>query len=238
MENVVIKSGHDINMTGASQIYKTEDNADGANTTPIIYTSAKHEEVCWFGVGSDREDYTDQRALNGYHTSDNAYTIVTYNGSNWRWSKWNDDGTVSSDHGMTSDQRLKTNVVTLTGSLDKIKQLRGVSFDWIDNNKSSMGFIAQEVEPILPTAVRDSGTVADGPLTVTGSDGEEYPTCRYGSKNDGFNNPDDSTDTNWGRGSMKVISMNQIIPILTEAMKEQQVMIDNLTARIVALENA
>jgi hypothetical protein len=53
----------------------------------------------------------------------------------------------------TSDATLKTNVKTLTGSLDAVQALRGVSFDWIDNGGSEIGVIAQEVEAVLPALV-------------------------------------------------------------------------------------
>jgi len=53
----------------------------------------------------------------------------------------------------TSDATLKTNVETLTGSLDAVKSLRGVSFDWIENGNSEVGVIAQEVEAVLPDVV-------------------------------------------------------------------------------------
>lgn len=51
-----------------------------------------------------------------------------------------------------SDRRLKKNVSDAPG-LNLIRKLRGVSFDWKDNNKKSMGFIAQEVEKIAPYLV-------------------------------------------------------------------------------------
>ena len=53
----------------------------------------------------------------------------------------------------TSDIKLKENVVTLENSLDKIKAMRGVSFDWKDSGKSTIGLIAQEVEQVLPELV-------------------------------------------------------------------------------------
>jgi len=53
----------------------------------------------------------------------------------------------------TSDATLKTNVETLTGSLDAVKSLRGVSFDWLENGNSEIGVIAQEVEAVLPDVV-------------------------------------------------------------------------------------
>jgi len=60
-----------------------------------------------------------------------------------------------------SDQKLKTNVETLTSSLDKVKQLRGVSYKWIDEarfgSSSEIGLIAQEVQAVVPEVVKDGG---------------------------------------------------------------------------------
>ena len=70
----------------------------------------------------------------------------------------NDVATFTSDvnatnFNSTSDANLKTNVETLTGSLDAVKSLRGVSFDWLENGGSEIGVIAQEVEDVLPDVV-------------------------------------------------------------------------------------
>ena len=53
----------------------------------------------------------------------------------------------------TSDATLKTNVETLTGSLDAVKALRGVSYNWVDSGNSEVGVIAQEVEAVIPDVV-------------------------------------------------------------------------------------
>lgn len=53
----------------------------------------------------------------------------------------------------TSDENLKTNVHTVENALDIVEKLRGVSFDWKENNKSSYGVIAQELEKVLPELV-------------------------------------------------------------------------------------
>ena len=55
----------------------------------------------------------------------------------------------------TSDASLKTNVNTITRALDKVTQLRGVNFDWIDSGKSATGVIAQEIEAVLPEVVSE-----------------------------------------------------------------------------------
>ncbi len=72
----------------------------------------------------------------------------------------NGDITANSIAG-TSDVRFKTNIRSVSSALDKIKQLRGVYFNW--NQKAfpekdfgaqdELGFIAQEVEKIVPEIV-------------------------------------------------------------------------------------
>ena len=57
----------------------------------------------------------------------------------------------------TSDVRLKKNIIELTGGLEKVLSMRPVSFDFLgeENNSgtSQIGFIAQEIENILPQIV-------------------------------------------------------------------------------------
>ena len=84
-------------------------------------------------------------------TRDNAIDLG--NSAN-RWKDGYFSGTVNAaNFNTTSDATLKTNVETLTGSLDAVKSLRGVSFDWIDSGNSEVGIIAQEVEAVIPDVV-------------------------------------------------------------------------------------
>lgn len=57
----------------------------------------------------------------------------------------------------TSDRKFKTNIVTIDNSLDKVKSLRGVYFNWKDTTNMSdrreIGLIAQEVEKVVPELV-------------------------------------------------------------------------------------
>jgi len=69
-----------------------------------------------------------------------------------------------------SDQRLKKDVHTISGSMNKILQLRPTEFVWIDNDKQDVGFIAQEVEEIIPEVVE----ITDGFIdTETGKKSHE-----------------------------------------------------------------
>ncbi len=55
----------------------------------------------------------------------------------------------------TSDARLKKNIHNLNYGLGQLMRLRPVSFDWKDtkNQKTNLGFLAQEVEKVIPEAV-------------------------------------------------------------------------------------
>jgi hypothetical protein len=53
-----------------------------------------------------------------------------------------------------SDVREKTNIQTISGSLDKITALNPVKFDWIENGEHCpAGFVAQDVEQVFPEFV-------------------------------------------------------------------------------------
>jgi hypothetical protein len=60
-----------------------------------------------------------------------------------------------------SDQSLKENINTIENALDKISQLRGVSYEWLDKARfgtsTEIGVIAQEVERVVPEVVSSGG---------------------------------------------------------------------------------
>ena len=105
-----------------------------------------------------------------------------------------------------SDQRLKENVATLTGTLDKVKQLRGVSFTWKDTEErgtdTAIGLIAQEVETIYPELVDDGGLPKD----------------------------------NEGNDPYKSVNYAHLTSVLIEAIKELSTELDAAKARITTLE--
>lgn len=76
------------------------------------------------------------------------------------WQFMNKNGNVGSistlgnatTYATSSDYRLKENVVTYTGGISVIQQLRPVSFDWISGGAPDYGFIAHELGVIIPHA--------------------------------------------------------------------------------------
>ena len=62
----------------------------------------------------------------------------------------------------SSDIKLKENIQKVEGALELVSQLDGVTFDWKDKERgSSAGVIAQNVEEVLPSAVKDVDTLSE-----------------------------------------------------------------------------
>ncbi|RZF22812.1 hypothetical protein DAY19_03300 [Halobacteriovorax vibrionivorans] len=58
-----------------------------------------------------------------------------------------------------SDESVKDEVAVLDGVLDKLDEIRGVSFVWKDTGRKDIGYIAQDLEKVFPEVVeRDEAT--------------------------------------------------------------------------------
>jgi hypothetical protein len=109
-----------------------------------------------------------------------------------------------------SDERLKTKTGSLDNAVAKIQSLNGFTYVENDlarelgykNNKQQVGVSAQEVQAVLPEAVSlapaDYETLEDG--SIVSKTGENYLTVDY----------------------------SRLVPLLIEAVKEQQAQIDEL----------
>tara|TARA_R100001440_G_scaffold49815_1_gene69756 strand:- start:2830 stop:4470 length:1641 start_codon:yes stop_codon:yes gene_type:complete len=70
-----------------------------------------------------------------------------------------------------SDLRLKTDIHTIKDALDIVSNLRGVAYKWLNNGKSSIGVIAQEVEQVIPEIVTtNKDLIFDGAKDVKSID--------------------------------------------------------------------
>lgn len=123
-------------------------------------------------------------------------------------------GTVTS----TSDASKKKNVEELTGALDIIDQLEPKKYDYIDDSDLSLptekqyGFLAQDLEKVLPELVKDVETFAPPAQAADGEEGE-------------YGDPEIT-------GTIKSVNYIALIPVLVEAIQEQQAEIDALKAEL------
>ena len=91
-----------------------------------------------------------------------------------------------------SDIKLKENISTIDNALDLVTKIEGVNFTWKRDKKKSKGFIAQQIQEVMPELVEEVETL--------GTDGDTHLTVNY----------------------------EAVIPVLVEAIKEQQKEIEAL----------
>jgi hypothetical protein len=113
----------------------------------------------------------------------------------------------------SSDKRLKTNIQRIQNAMSKVNQLTGFTFNWnqtahdlaqYDMQKNQVGVFAQEVEEVLPEAVALAPFDTDHNNGRVSKSGENYLTVQY----------------------------EKIVPLLIEALKEQDVRIRELEEKL------
>ena len=110
-------------------------------------------------IGLDSTDYLE--------FTDNTQIDMYVNGNNQFRLEADGDGHFEGDviaysTTIASDERLKENIQVIEDPLEKLDQLRGVTFDWIGReDKRSGGVIAQELEAVLPELVKEVQSLKD-----------------------------------------------------------------------------
>ena len=67
----------------------------------------------------------------------------------------------STSYNTSSDYRLKDNIVPMSGALDKISQLNPVNWTWKVDGTNGQGFIAHELQAIIPDCVTGEKDAVD-----------------------------------------------------------------------------
>lgn len=124
--------------------------------------------------------------------------------SAYKWKEvWATNGTIQ-----TSDERDKQNVQPLNSGLNAVLQLKPVSFQWKNENSRTgtginMGFIAQDLERVIPNAVVHVFTPQEEIDNAKASGKGDLPADVYGVK------------------------YAEIVPVLVKAIQDQQVIVQD-----------
>jgi len=144
--------------TGTPNILNVNANFSGLSSTQAASIGGIDAGVAFTGI---KVAYKDTVSLN----DTGSYPLQVFgNGSVIAYVNGSGNFTASGSVTSYSDARLKTNVQTITGALDKVSQLRGVSFD--KDGTKQIGVIAQEIREVLPEVVLE-GTDEDKTLSVS-----------------------------------------------------------------------
>lgn len=171
--NVRFRSGlyDNNNNVGAANSVLTSNGSGGFSWQPVTTSGA----ITGVNVSQDDTGIRYPLLASGANTSTTAQyvdaTALVYNtntnclgiGSLTPTSKLDIIGDIkvtgiitAGDFNSTSDRKLKTNIKPIENPIEKILQINGVSFNWKETGKATMGVIAQEVEQILPELVSDT----------------------------------------------------------------------------------
>ena len=209
---------------GAGQIYLNggtsnliEFNSNGIAPPTTGTRSAGTKIVIWPSVSSSFVDYAvgfeTQSMWMSIPVANNAWSFKWYGGTT-NIATLTGTGTFSTNGNViafASDKRLKTNIKPIENPLDKVKLLNGFTYNWNDKAKtlanydteeSLVGVFAQEIQEVLPEAVKLAPF--DNDTTGNSISGENYLTVQY----------------------------EKIVPLLIEAIKDQQKQIDELKSKI------
>lgn len=146
------------------------------------------------------------------------YTSGSYTG----WAGYFDADVYCGGLYFGSDRRLKKDIRPIADALDLVSRISPVSYLYnteeypgigLDENRLSYGFIAQDLEKVMPELVKDKLLDLQA-------------------------NKLKSADVSNTRGTelFKVVNYSLLIPVLTQAIKEQQLMIEKLQLEIETLK--
>jgi hypothetical protein len=161
-----------LDMSSASSYVEVTD--DGASASNALSISNAAEGQVLVVKNLDAQDITINTAGDDQVTiSSKTAQMFVYEGAVWEpLSFAGAAGTrrlaAMSRSGIYSDERLKTNVMTISNALDKLHRIRGVSFDYAapstvrdlmvnhlpEDGTKSVGVLAQEIERVLPELVK------------------------------------------------------------------------------------
>jgi len=123
--------------------------ADGTGADLIVYGAAANERMM-YDSGNHVLNFRDSSGatmLNLGGDASSEYALDVANGSN------NINKVRAAAFVTYSDESLKSDVETMNTALDTVMSLNGVEFTWKDSGERDFGFIAQDVQSVLPKAV-------------------------------------------------------------------------------------
>ncbi len=148
--------GHSLNNRTKCKIVSVTEGTTGALNGLAFYTREAHGNYLF-----ERMRINSSGKIGIGTTSPNRQLSV--NGDAGGTEAWYTD----------SDERLKKNVTTIENALEKVQNLRGVSFEWKDTENhpegKQIGFIAQESKDIVPEVIDKKGeyySMQYAPLTA------------------------------------------------------------------------
>ncbi len=108
------------------------------------------------GIGVGSEPSVQKVVIRGENTANTSYALLVQNSTPANLVRVRNDGALNETvvaWTLFSDRSLKENIEPLRYGLNDILQLKPIKFDFIEGAKQQLGFIAQEVEQVIPELI-------------------------------------------------------------------------------------
>jgi hypothetical protein len=189
------------------------DTAYGGTTFPltVAFTGSSHQGAVW------ADNATDTAA---------RYAIYFKRRANSSWATVGSITTAASStaYNTSSDYRMKENVIPMSGSIDRLKELKPSRFNFIkDPNKTVDGFLAHEAQEVVPEAITGEKDAMTEPVLYTEED--ELPEGKSIGDVKTASVPD-----------MQGIDQGKLVPLLVGALQEAITKIATLETTVTTLE--
>ena len=134
----------------------------------------------------------------------------------------------------SSDYRLKEDWQLMTGASERVKALNPVNFAWKVDGLRVDGFLAHEVADVVPEAVSgEKDAMRDEEYEVTPA-----VEATYDEEGNELTPAVEAVMSTRSVPDYQGIDQSKLVPLLTAALQEALAKIDDLTARVSALETA
>jgi hypothetical protein len=123
-------------------------------------TAAETTAGWWFNAGAGNVGLSTGNYFVINYVPGGASTMIDFRTGGASKGSISQNGT-NTAYNTSSDYRLKENIVPLSNALDVINQLKPSQFDWKENGKTTTGFIAHELQEIVPDCVTGEKDAVD-----------------------------------------------------------------------------
>jgi hypothetical protein len=135
----------------------------GTTTNPVSNAVGIINAVVSSGDGFNlKHTVNGNNMFNLWQTGTTTYTALAFNKGDTQTLRGGISVSTSSvAYNTTSDYRLKENVLPMAGALDTVAQLKPVTYNWKENGSDGQGFIAHELQEVIPDAVTGQKDAVD-----------------------------------------------------------------------------
>ena len=140
--------------TSSNESMRITSGGDLCVGTTTVTGSARETIAFTSSSGGTGISYIDSQA-------NNTATFAGFYSNTTKIGSITNNGNTATSYNTSSDYRLKENIAPMTGALNVVQQLNPVTYNWKADGSSGQGFIAHELQAVVPDCVTGEKDAVD-----------------------------------------------------------------------------